>query len=113
MQDCSAFVGDGYDVDRYIKSVPGLYPEVRMTIRQMTVAETDKWSHRRDHAAPSDRRAATNQVMAEHIVSWSLPEKPDAETCGKLVPALYDRVFGLIWGMKGDDSDELGNSPAG
>lgn len=112
-QECSAFAGDGYDEEKFIRGAPRLYPDVRVTVRVLTQADRDRWIAEVNATRPEQKSELTTRWMASRIVIWDLPEPPSVATCGKLVPALYDRLFAIVWGNDGGDEDDLGNSPAG
>ena len=101
MQECSAFVGD-LDAEKFIRGVPRLYPDVRLTVRVMSADDRNQW---RDRVRDKSTKDVTTRDMADRIASWDLPEPPNAETCAKLTPRLYDRIFSIIWGEDGGDAD--------
>lgn len=102
MQECSAFVSDA-PAEKLISGVPRLYPDVRLTVRVMTVGEREDWKSRVRDASRGDASCLTNRYLADRIVDWDLSEPPSVETCGKLTPGLYDRIFAIVWGADGGD----------
>lgn len=97
----AAFLDDGYTEMRYLSAVPGLRPEVFISIRPATVTERRAFSdvsssHQKDYDQQSLRSA---KFIADHIVSWSLPRDPkDPEVLVKLRPAIWEPLFGMVWG---------------
>jgi hypothetical protein len=98
-----AFIGDGYEVERYIRGEARLYPSVRLTVRVMQPNERSKWAAEQGRAAEEEQTEITSRWMAERIVKWDLQEKPTQENVSRLIPALYDRIFAVIWGLSGGD----------
>lgn len=99
-----AFIDDGYQVERYLRGEARLYPSVRLTVRVMQPTERSRWAAEQSRASEDDERTEiTTKWMAERIIKWDLPAKPTAENVGRLVPALYDRLFAIVWGVSGGD----------
>lgn len=112
MQECSGFIGDGYEVDRYIRPKARVYPAVRLTVRLIETSERTRWSTELDRAGEDERLSLTAEWMAKRIVTWSLGAKPTVENIMRLAPALFDRIFAVIWGEDGGDPlPETGKTP--
>lgn len=103
MQEISGFVGDGYEVPRFIRGEARLYPNVELTVRIMQLTERSQWAAEQSRATEGEQTEITSRWLADRIIKWSLPVKPTAENVGKLVPALYDRIFAIVWGVSGGD----------
>lgn len=113
--EVTGFVGDGYEVPRYIKAKPGLYPAVRLTVRIVEPTERGRWTHelgRVDADDPAGRTMVTARWLAERITEWDLGRKVAAESVAKLTPALFDRMFAIVFGDEaGDPLPETGKKP--
>lgn len=112
-QDSFGFVDDGYNVDRYIRGVDRLHPAVELSIRVMQPADRAAWQVELSRLPEDERPAFNSATLAKRIVTWSLPRTPTAGNVGKLVPALYDKLFGVIFGeTAGDPLPATGETPA-
>lgn len=112
MQEATGFIDDGYNVERFVRGKARLYPDVRLTVRVMQQSERSQWAAELARASEEEQSGVTSRWMADRIVKWSLPAKATAENVGRLVPALYDRLFSLVWGETGGDPlPETGKTP--
>lgn len=111
-QDSFGFIDDGYNVERYIRGADRLHPPVSLTVRVMLPADRAAWQVELSRLPEEERPAYNSTTLARQIVTWSLPRRPTAENIGKLVPALYDKVFAVVFGESaGDPLPATGETP--
>ena len=110
-----AFIDDDYTEKHLIRGEEGLYPSVWITFRPLTKAEVSQWSQEIEGKKASDVSKITARWVNEHIIDWDLERKTNSEDILKMKPALFDRIFSLLWGYAaGDKQDtDLKNLPAG
>lgn len=100
------FVDDGCTERVYIKGVPGLYDDVRLFHRPMTIDERDSLLDRVD-ARRRAGQAVTRVVCEEMAVRFRDCSLGDmtAERYARLKPALWERLYLLLLGRDGGDPD--------
>ena len=110
-----AFIDDGYQEKQLIRGEEGLYPSVWITFRPLTTSEVSEWTQEIDGKKSVDIKKITARGINDHIVSWDLDRDPNPKDILKLKPALFDRIFNLLWGYAAGDEQEtdLKNSPKG
>jgi hypothetical protein len=111
----TGYIPDGYEKEGVIKSVPGLYPEVRFTYRPMLGHEcSELWQ--RQGKFPDNAKARDlilSKIIIAHVQEWDVKRSgdkglvdcertPDAFT--RLVPALRTRLAQIVMGNEPDDS---------
>ena len=116
MGACHGYIPDGYTEDFYIKGVPGLYPDMKGTMRRMLGWEcSEMWQ--RQGRVPVDNAKARDFVLAKavmsHVLSWDF-QRPvgdamvacdlSADSFVHMVPAMRARLAQIVMGNEPDDS---------
>lgn len=86
-----------------------------ITFRPFTTSEISEWTQEVEGKKSLAVRKITARLINEHIVGWDLERDPNPDDILKLKPALFDRIFNLLWGYAaGDEQDtDLKNLPWG
>lgn len=102
----SPFIDDGCTEQVFIKGIPGLYDDVRLFHRPMTIDERYAFLDRIEarHKANMPITEIACKEMAKRFVDTSLGEMT-AEKYGRLKPALWERLYLVLLGRDGGDLD--------
>ncbi len=103
---------DGYTEAAYIAEVKRLHPAVRFTFRPIQQQQRMRLMQENGNLkTQSAITANTCKVVAAAIKSWDLVDVKggrvpvSGEVIGKLKPALYERLFSIVFGLEPFDED--------
>lgn len=102
---------DGYCEPFFIAAVERLHPALRGTFRPMRIDDRARWGDGVNALPAEERIAKTAEALAGQLVSWDLRDRTGQPLIGTverirtLKPALYDRLFSIVWGYSPSDID--------
>lgn len=108
------FINDGDCFDRTIEGVPGLFPDVQLSLKLCNWLERSKWLNkkRKLEALGNDDITEKKEVefIASRIASWSLDRDPTPENVLRLVWRLRQRIYDIILGEGLGEGSISGNA---
>lgn len=99
----SGFIDDGFTLDGYLKEQPEMYAEMRFAYRPLTQSERSVFFDGWDQMPVESANERAHETMAKHISKWDLKTTKGApvpcrqQSFPKLCPALYDRLFAILF----------------
>lgn len=108
----SAYIYDGYTRQAFLKSVPGLYPDIHFQYRPCTAAQAEVVLGKTRRESDDNSNATfMAQVISKHILDWDiegnngkLPIKPETIRC--LQSQVFQRMFSIVLGLAAGDLKE-------
>lgn len=113
MSEFSGYIPDGYTFKGFIKGVPRLFPDVRLSYRQTLTNARAAIRHAMDLAESDPVKVETigAQTIATHVTAWDL-KKPDGTIVPltvaeilRLQPMLERTIFRIVMGDVAPDED--------
>jgi hypothetical protein len=99
----SGFIDDAYTLDGYFKELPEMYAAIRFKFRPLTQTERSVFFDGWDQMPVESANERAHTTLAAHITSWDLKNSKGApvscreQAFSKLCPALYDRLFAVVF----------------
>ena len=101
----AAFIDDGYTETRTIDAVPRIHPEMVVTYRPTTPQEQAAWAAGLQGKSIPDCKSITAKMLGEHTVSWNFEREVSLDSLLRMKPMLYDKLYQLVFGEYGGDSE--------
>jgi hypothetical protein len=105
------FVGDGYDVEGYIKEVEGLHPALRFRYRQNTATENGEWSRNIQNTPQKDADKLGARMVVKKLIDWNAPAEITELNISRLQPLLFEKLLLTVMGRRPHDPVPEGESP--
>lgn len=104
-------IEDGYTQQAFVAALPNVHPALRFKFRPMLAEDRDTINDALGRMDVAASHKAVVGAMATRIVSWSATKADgtalpvDATSIRALRPRLFDRLYSIISGREGGDSD--------
>lgn len=106
------FIDDGYTCDACIAEVDGIHGELVFSYRPMTHDEREQIAQRLSELPKGQTSTRVlAEAIAHHVVKWNIPLDLTGEKVARLLPALFDKIYAVIAGMRKSDPLPGGKTP--